>query len=556
MNKTVRRLSTLLIILFAMLLITPHIESVFASTQKYYFDSVVNTGKDTGYSGQNHLEIKDMHYGWKLGSFVVSGYTRVVKDEQENPVFLKNLGDRITLSFRLEQDIDMLNENKNLLISEDSNGFDEYFEVEKTNFGRGTLIVRHTDYQNVHKEPIIFVDYLPALLTGADTVIELLEEGDYEVALNYEVKENYGPFGILSSYNNYRIFFKYSIRNGNCMVYPFDIATMTELLSSSVTEEGFYLDLAKSRYLDIDVRKSVLIEGSDELTDDTRFNMIAKSGDRFTDEGIYTITVRNKYTRDNTEKIIYVGTNSILIAYMRTGYSIREIYEQQEKGAQIMSDGTIVQPPIDSIIHARDIVTGMLLQDKSITENGFYLNLDESQHLGVIIIKEVLTNAADGLTEDTQFNSFAKEGEQYIAEGVYTIITINRSAEIHSSMKICVGTNIVLKAHMNTGYSIREINEKIALGAQITDVGDIIMPTPQALENDMHTNRIPAHSSADMLNEADSSNGKSESVLVPVLIGSIIVVAVVVFIMIYRKRQQLKKDTSLNNDYMKTNGEE
>ena len=33
-------------------------------------------------------------------------------------------------------------------------------------------------------------------------------------------------------------------------------------------------------------------------------------GEKYTDEGIYTITVSNPYTEEKTVKKIYVGTNS------------------------------------------------------------------------------------------------------------------------------------------------------------------------------------------------------------------------------------------------------
>ena len=88
--------------------------------------------------------------------------------------------------------------------------------------------------------------------------VKLCEEGDYEVALDYELRKNnldlfgWNPF---PSYNDYRIFFRFSVRNGNCMVYPFDVVTGAELTNSSITENGFYLDLAKSRYLNIDIKK-------------------------------------------------------------------------------------------------------------------------------------------------------------------------------------------------------------------------------------------------------------------------------------------------------------
>ena len=70
---------------------------------------------------------------------------------------------------------------------------------------------------------------------------------------------------------------------------------------------------------------------------------MAKDGAEFTDEGIYTITVQNKYTRQETVKKIYVGTNSILKAYVVTGKSISEIRSMVNKGAVINADGTITE---------------------------------------------------------------------------------------------------------------------------------------------------------------------------------------------------------------------
>ena len=75
--------------------------------------------------------------------------------------------------------------------------------------------------------------------------------------------------------------------------------------------------------------------------EDTRFNGPAKDGAEYTEEGIYTITVSNDYTNQFTVKKIYVGTNSILRAYMTTGLSIPEINNLVADGATIMDDGTI-----------------------------------------------------------------------------------------------------------------------------------------------------------------------------------------------------------------------
>ena len=86
------------------------------------------------------------------------------------------------------------------------------------------------------------------------------------------------------------------------------------------------------------------MEGADGLTEDTRFNTTAKDGDRYTDEGIYTITAKNQYTGIETTKKIYVGTNRILAAYANSNYSIPEIQRMVEQGATIYEDGSISMP--------------------------------------------------------------------------------------------------------------------------------------------------------------------------------------------------------------------
>ncbi len=311
---------------------------------KYYMGETVNTGTDNGFSGANKIEKDDPHFGWALGKFFVSGYTRVSNDQEGNPVFLKTVGDKVVLWFNLEQDILCLDGDSNKQISADGNGYDEYFGVKQTDFGRGTMIIRHRDYQNAQGNAQIYTDYLSAnIAIGADTTVQLFEEGDYEVALNYEIISKGKKFlSTFNVYNNYRIYFKFSVRNGNCMVYPFDIETGAELTNTALTENGFYLDLARSRYLDINVKRETLAEGAVGLTEDVRFNRPARDGDRYTDEGIYTITVSNRYTGQETVKRIYVGTNKLLMAHMVTGMSIDEIRGLIAKGATITSDGTIV----------------------------------------------------------------------------------------------------------------------------------------------------------------------------------------------------------------------
>lgn len=314
--------------------------------QKHYLGSVVNTGKDNGYSGENTIGFKDPHYGWNLGRFFVDGFTQL-SEENNSPVFIKNVGDRVTLWFNLEQNINSLNGNSDLTISEDINGYDEHFGLGKTNFGRGMLITRFTNYENKIGNNFPYKDYLLAAEKGADTEVKLLEEGDYEISLDYEIKNSPRKIAgndILPSYTNYKVFFRFSVRNGNCMVFPFDIKTKAELINTVITENGFYLDLAKSRYLDVIIKKEVMKYGADGLTEDVRFNKPAKDGDQFTEEGIYTISVSNKYTRTETTKKIYVGTNKILKAHLTTGLSIGEIKDRVAQGALIGENGTITKP--------------------------------------------------------------------------------------------------------------------------------------------------------------------------------------------------------------------
>lgn len=313
-----------------------------------YFEDVVNTGKDNGYSKTNTIKKGDPHYGWKLGKFALTGFSSKRKDENGNWILLKNVGDEITLYFNLLQDIDKLDNNKNLKIATDKNGYDNEFNIKQTNFGRGFLIVRKIDPSGNKNEPVIYYNYLKGVKKDANTKVDIYEEGDYEVAFDYEVAEK--GFGLFSTYHNYRIRFNFSVRNGNCMIYPFDIKTKEELRNTSITENGFYLDLANSKYLSVNIKKEVLKEGADGLIEDTRFNRPAKSGEEFTEEGIYTITAINEYINETTIKKIYIGKDKILKAHVQTGRSIANVRELVKLGAIIDEEGNINNIPKEYII--------------------------------------------------------------------------------------------------------------------------------------------------------------------------------------------------------------
>ena len=277
------------------------------------------TDLNSGFGKLYDIPTRDVHFGWSLGRFIVSGYTSVLNQTSTAPVFLKKVGDTVTLYFRLDQNIDQLDFKQNLIISEDIDGMDQKFNIRKSNFGRGALIIQHTDYQNVKHDPVIYTDYLNAVDgKGACTIVALKEEGDYEIALNYEIK--YTPrklfsLEIVPEYTNYSIRFSVQVRNGNCMVFPMEIGSNNELYNNSVTQEGFFLDLARSRYLDINVKRSILKNG----VEDVRSNAPAREGDQYNQEGLYTITVSNRYTGESTIKKIFVGSDEQSKEYISNG---------------------------------------------------------------------------------------------------------------------------------------------------------------------------------------------------------------------------------------------
>ena len=311
--------------------------------------------KSEGYVGSAAMDNDDPHFGWEIGQFFVGGFTDYEDDAEGNPIFLKNNGDRLSLWFELQQNINKCYGNNAIKVIPDTEGSDAYFEVpggvnETTDFGRGALIVRKTNPDGTKENPQIYTNYLEASAsTDAITKVDLLEEGDYEVALDYAVKFDKTRIlgkSILPETAKYRIFFKFSVRNGNSMIFLFDSETGSELSSGSFTESGFRIDYANSHYLRVNVKREVLKDGFDGLAEDTRFNSVATDGDVFTEEGVYTITVTNKDLDnvDPTVKRVYVGTDNILKAYIINNLSIAEIKEMLALGATITDEGKIIPP--------------------------------------------------------------------------------------------------------------------------------------------------------------------------------------------------------------------
>lgn len=321
-----------------------------SDTPLYEFNSnnnlLVNAGNDDGYSKTDPITAKDIHYNWSMGKFVINGFSGNPVNKDGKLVFLKNVGDRVTLWFHLDQpDLNKLNGQEGLKVQADDNGSDQYFKTPVQNFKRGALVIKYTNFQN-HSTTNVYTDYLAAAATTkADTKVQLFEEGDYEVALDYQIfnqEKLVGPVKKPAKTESYRIYFKFSVRNSNCMVYPIDLGTGSELIPSTYTENGFKLDHAKSRYLDTQIKREVL--NGDQL--DVRESQVSSDLEEYTDEGVYTFTVHNRYTDDDVTKIIYVGTDNLLKAYaINDGKkSISDLKQMEKDGYTFSDDGKIIEP--------------------------------------------------------------------------------------------------------------------------------------------------------------------------------------------------------------------
>lgn len=322
------------------------------SGKKYYFNTMdyTQSTKKNDYVGNERIDAKDPHYGWELGSFCLSGYT---DNGDTSDIYLKTVGNRIRLSYELKQDITKLNDNDDLEIARDKKGSDGTFQTKAHDMGRGELIIKYTDAEG--KSRITeYSNYLEALASpGADTTIQLFEEGDYEIHLNYAITDKKG----INSTSYYRTSFSFKIRNGNCMVYIFDATTGAELGNGSVTENGFRIDTAKSSYPKLTIRKEILNNTANGLVEDTRFNMAATDGSIYTDEGIYTVSAFNRFDEklEPAVKTIYVGSNNILTAYTRhmntnDPYTIDQLNNLVDEGYTITDDGDIISPAAETAI--------------------------------------------------------------------------------------------------------------------------------------------------------------------------------------------------------------
>lgn len=270
--------------------------------QQHYVNATTMKSDNT-YKKRETIKNGDKHFGLELGQFVISGYTRIEDDGQGNVLVIKGEDDEIHLTFDLRKDIDNLKSNEKLKIHDDGDGSDEEmgYARPKEGFGRGVLLWQFMDNTG-YKSPIkSHKDYLVALTNdNSDKEIIMNEEGDWIIALDYETAY---PVLAWDGCDQYTIRINVKIRNGNCMAYLREVDTGKELKDADTTNKGFFIDLANSKYLKIDVSRANIGEN------DIRNNSPYTDGTSFTESGNYTITIKNEYTGASTVKKITVNAD-------------------------------------------------------------------------------------------------------------------------------------------------------------------------------------------------------------------------------------------------------
>ena len=128
------------------------------------------------------------------------------------------------------------------------------------------------------------------------------------------------------------------------MVYPFDLVSGSELNDKALTEHGFRLDMARSKYLNIDVKRYQVSASANGYKEDLRFNRPAKDGDEYTEEGIYRFEVKNLYTGEVSSKTIYVGNADYLRALSVNQMTVEELNARLKQGEIVMPDGSLKKP--------------------------------------------------------------------------------------------------------------------------------------------------------------------------------------------------------------------
>lgn len=283
----------------------------------YDKEDAVDTGYNTGFSGNSPIKRGNPHFELDLGYFMMSGYT----EKREGPDGLEYIitpGDNMVLWFVLTEDIDELKGDKKLYIASVKDGADEELQTDEKEFGKGILLERHIDADGWDKGVTPYKDYLAAHEdTGANTKIEINEVGKYEIALDYRIGERKKIALNKYKFHDYSLRFSFTVKNGNGMYFLYDLNSGSEIQDYSRVEKGYKIDLKSSRALSIYAERYELNQKQNGL--DTRSPELASDGDRFEKTGYYEITGTNTATKEKTTKHIFVGSEEDLALYKATG---------------------------------------------------------------------------------------------------------------------------------------------------------------------------------------------------------------------------------------------
>lgn len=130
--------------------------------------------------------------------------------------------------------------------------------------------------------------------------------------------------------------------------------------------------MARSRYLKINVTRSVISEKDGLIKLDQRFDRPANETDVYTEEGIYTFTVSNEYTNREMTKTIYVGKNDLYKLLKMNNNSVDEINQKLSEGYSIGENGELIEPVIETeppVTETEVVETTVMENETSIASN-------------------------------------------------------------------------------------------------------------------------------------------------------------------------------------------
>lgn len=186
------------------------------NNKRFAIGHTYNTSLDAGYWNENAIDGKDPHATWDLGQFYITGYESVENADTNNPTFIIAPGKTVSLLYKMEQGLDVINNDPALSISWDSNGSDRVFGIGESEFGRGALFIESD--VNGEKSLDEQYDFLASkAITNEEVEVGQYGDGSYRVSLDYELREDVLELlgiSIFPSYTNYKNTFFFNVRTG------------------------------------------------------------------------------------------------------------------------------------------------------------------------------------------------------------------------------------------------------------------------------------------------------------------------------------------------------